>query len=115
MSAGPFPKFPQPLCGFTHDKPVNQPQVSSIETFAHGDIRMLRLCLAAVMAIGILFSAMPAQADFRSAVTKALEKALPELVDAARHAAAHGLIHAGKDWQAEQAAERERARATRFP
>jgi hypothetical protein len=32
---------------------------------------MLRLCLGAVMAIGILLGAVPAQADIRSAVTKA--------------------------------------------
>jgi hypothetical protein len=66
------------------------------------------------MAIGMLFSAMPAQADIHSALIKAGEKALPELVDAAKHAATHGLIHAVKDWQAEQAAERERGRATPF-
>jgi hypothetical protein len=67
------------------------------------------------MAIGILFSVMPAQADFRSAAAKAGEKVFDGVVHGAKHAATHGLIHGVKHWWAEEPAERERGRVTPFP
>jgi hypothetical protein len=77
---------------------------------------MLRLCLASVMAIGILFSAMPAQADWRRPFVAKAGKWVGESAEHfAFHGAFHGVMHLFKDWRGEEPAERERGRATPFP